>query len=427
MRLKSIRLARCIGSGTVVLSAVLIALLVLLGLGDLIGWDPTWRTFGVTPLEPHFFDMHAVTDHVDCALKGFDPYILTSCDPRTPFNYPPVWLLLGRLGINGSDSVWLSAVMIATAFAVIVAVFSGRPVGDGVIFSIAILSPSILMGVERGNIDFLILALVGAGALIFSEQKAARAVLAAVLVGLATVLKLYPVFCVALAVRLNWRSLLFATIVAAVALAYVATISDYIPIIRQNTPTSFMLSYGYKVLFLGLDHLRAEGKLLPIGLVDTLLPTVLAIMTVILAVTTAVAYSRHGSLVCRVADSIGGTAFLFGAGIYCGSYLLGTNFIYRLMFLLLCLPQLRDWARGGFESDNRTLRSADVLVAAILFALWMNGNSNGHTTFVLVPQLANWLIFFGLTTILVLNFLNNARGHRQAKNQHDASERLNKD
>ena len=135
-------------------------------------------------------------------------------------------------------------------------------------------------------------------------------------------------------------------------------------------------------------------------------------MTVILAVAAALGHSRLGSSICKVTDGIAGTAFLFGAGIYCGSFLLGTNFIYRLMFLLLCLPQLRDWARGGFENDNRTLRSARVLVAAILFALWMNGNSNGHTTFVLVPQLANWLIFFGLTTILVLNFLNNARGHR---------------
>jgi hypothetical protein len=33
---------------------------------------------------------------------------------------------------------------------------------------------------------------------------------------------------------------------------------------------------------------------------------------------------------CSVDMSAAGTAFLFGAGIYCGTYLLGTNFIYRL-------------------------------------------------------------------------------------------------
>ena len=81
-----------------------IAVFVLFGLGHLVGWSPTWRSVGVTPLEPHFFDMHAVTDHAECAAKGFDAYSLNSCDPRTAFNYPPVWLLLGRLGIDGSDS-----------------------------------------------------------------------------------------------------------------------------------------------------------------------------------------------------------------------------------------------------------------------------------------------------------------------------------
>ena len=143
------------------------------------------------------------------------------------------------------------------------------------------------MGVERGNIDFLILALVGAGRFSFLGEKDRRELSAAVLVGSAIVLKLYPVFCVALAARFSWRTFLFATIVAVMALIYFAIISDYIPMIRQNTPTSFMLSYGYKVLFLGMDHLRSEAGSLPIGLADTWIPTGLAMMTVILAVAAA--------------------------------------------------------------------------------------------------------------------------------------------
>ena len=116
-------------------------------------------------------------------------------------------------------------------------------------------------------------------------------------------------------------------------------------------------------------------------------------------------------------DGVAGTAFLFGAGIYCGSFLLGTNFIYRLMFLLLCLPQLRQWAEGTLAGDRRTVASARVLVGTILFALWMNGSPNGHTTFMLVPQLTNWLNFFGLATILVLNFVASAGAYRGGRKQ----------
>ena len=406
-----------IGSGTVVLSAIAIALFVLFGLGHLVGWSPTWRSVGVTPLEPHFFDMHAVTDHAECAAKGFDAYSLNSCDPRTPFNYPPVWLLLGRLGIDGSDSVWLSVVMIVVALAVMVAIFKGRSIGDGAIFAAAILSPSVLMGVERANVDFSILALVGGAALVFTEQKTSRTLLAVLLIGAAIVLKLYPLFCIALAARFSRRTFLFAAAVVVISAIYFVIISDYIPLIRQNTPTSFMLSYGYKVLFLGIDHLRSEAGLTAIGLADTWIPMGLALTTVILAVAAALCHSRPESSFCKVTDGVAGTAFLFGAGIYCGSFLLGTNFVYRLMFLLLCLPQLRQWAEGTLADDRRTVTSARVLVGTILFALWMNGSPNGHTTFMLVPQLANWLIFFGLATILVLNFVASARAYRGGTKQ----------
>ena len=190
-----------IGSGTVIVSSLFIALFVLLYLGHLNGWDPTWRTFGVTPLEPHFFDMHAVTDHSDCASKGFNAYVLNPCDPRTPFNYPPIWLSLSHLGIDGSDSALLSVLITVAALAMLVTLLKGRSIGDGAIASMAILSPSMMMGVERGNIDLSILALVGGAALIFAEQKPIRIVSAIVLIGLAIVLKLYPLFCVAIAAR----------------------------------------------------------------------------------------------------------------------------------------------------------------------------------------------------------------------------------
>src|SRR5262245_1275450 len=370
MRIKSIPQWPHVGSGTVILGAILIALSVLLYLGHLTGWNPTWRSFGVTPLEPHFFDMHAVTDHADCASKGFNAYILTSCDPRTTFNYPPVWLWLGQLGINGSDSAWLSVLMTVVALAVMATLLKGRSVGDGIISAIAILSPSVMMGIERGNIDLFILTLVGAAALVFAEQKPTRMLWAVALIGLAVVLKLYPLFCVALAARFNWRTLRFAAILATGSLVYFMIIADYIPIIRQNTPTSFMLSYGYKVPFLGLDHLRAEARLGAIGFAHTWVPITLAMITVTLAAVTALSNFRYGS-VCAAAESVVGTAFLFGAGIYCGTFLLGTNFIYRLMFLLLCLPQLQDWASATFVDDNRTVTSARVLLGAILFALWL--------------------------------------------------------
>jgi hypothetical protein len=394
------------GSGTVIVATIIVTLGTLLFSGSWIGWDLTWRSFGVTPLHPYFFDMHALTDHVACAKQGFNPYELNTCDPLLPFNYPPIWLWLSHLGIDGTDSAWISILMTVATLAVLVKLLKGRSIGDGVFASLAILSPSMMMGVERGNIDLLILAMVGGAALLVAEYRPVRMACAAALVSVAVVLKLYPVFCTALAARLNRGTLFFAVAVAAVSLVYFTAISGYLPVIRTNTPTTFLLSYGYKVPFLGVDQLAAEAHLGPAGLANTWLPITLTILTLILAAATAACLFRQGSFYCAVTNGVAGTAFLFGAGIYCGTYMLGSNFTYRLMFLLLCLPQILDWRGATLRNSDLTAGIAHALLIAVLAVLWLNGNA----TFMFVPQLIDWILIFGLTTILLLNLLRGA-GH----------------
>ena len=154
-----VRLPR-IGAAAVITFGVVTTLIVLLCLGHMVGWNATWRSFGVTPLQPPFFDTHVVIDYADCASKGIDPYIPHACN-RANLNIPPIWLWVGLIAV-GKNAAWFSSGMVAAATAIIIALFKGRSAADGVIALIAILSPSVLMGVERGNPDLLIFAITGA-------------------------------------------------------------------------------------------------------------------------------------------------------------------------------------------------------------------------------------------------------------------------
>lgn len=390
-----------IGSGSVIIAGLLTVLFVGLFLGYLSDWEATWRAFSVTPLKPHFFDTHAVTDHVECASKGFDSYVPTTCN-RLPFNYPPIWLGLRYFGINGSDSVWLAIAMIGTAAGSLIWLSKGRSACAGLVTLAAMLSPSIMMGVERGNIDLLILALVGLAALSFGEPKSRRMAWTVALLQADVVLKLYPIFCVALLARPSRHAFIVVLSVVAMSAIYSAIIFDYIPIIRHNTPTTYVLSFGYLVPFLGLDHLRDEAGLSPIGLATTWLPLASITATSIVAALTAIHIARKDNARWNIPESRAGTAFLFGAGIYCGTFMLGSNFIYRLMFLLLCFPQIFDWS----QAKERMLSIG--LLALVILALWTSGNANGHTTFSFWPSVLHWVIYFGLITILMLNCLRNA-------------------
>jgi len=393
-----------IGSGTVVTFGLVAVTVALIAFGHIVGWDATWRAFGVTPLQPPFYDMHIINDYAACASRGVDAYVPQACN-KANFNIPPLWLWLGFLGIDGASSNWLAAAMIAASMIVMALLFRGRPCSHGWIALSALISPSVMMGVERANLDLLILALVGSAALIYREQSAARACGAIVLLGVGVALKLIPMFCVSLVARFSRQTLFFACAIMVLSVIYLGAIADYVVLIRRNVPTTFILSYGYKAIFLGIDHPRMEAGLSPMGLADTWVPVIVTALVLICAFVVALGMFRRQSEFCPVDVSVAGTAFLFGAGIYCGTYVLGTNFIYRLMFLLLCLPQLQDWLIQR-ASDRKAAGYAEAgLLGVVLGVLWLNGNANGHTTFLLLPQFLNWLLFFGMSVVLMLNFL----------------------
>ena len=395
---------RRIASGSVVALGLVATGLTLLALGREVGWDATWRALGVTPLQPPFFDMHVINDYAACARKGVDAYAPQACNVDN-FNIPPTWLWLGFLGVDGTDSSWLSVAVIAAATIVMVLLLRGRSWYHGVIALGAMISPSVMMAVERGNLDLLILALVGSAALIYEERRVGRACGAIALLGLGVALKLFPMFCVSLAARFSKQTFVFACATAALSLIYLDLALDYVFLIRRNVPTTFILSYGHKAIFLGVDHIRSEAGLSPIGLADTWVPASTAAGVLVCAVIVAVTSFRNRRAFCSVDISAAGTAFLFGAGIYCGTYLLGTNFIYRLMFLLLCVPQLQDWQIRRSEGDKAGGIVELGLFGTVLGVLWLNGNANGHSIFLLLPQLLDWFLFFCLAAVLMLNLL----------------------
>jgi hypothetical protein len=396
---------RPVGSGGVLLLGIIVTTAGIILLANLVGWDAAWRAFGVTPLQPPFFDMHVINDYAECAHAGLDVYAPRACSVVN-FNIPPAWLWIGSLGVNGSDTLWLSAAIITAAAMIMILLFKGRSWFHGLVALGAVVSPTVLMGVERANLDLLILALVGCAALIYEERSPARIGGAVALICSGIVLKLIPVFCISLIVRLSKATLIFACVVAAFSLLYFYYIFDYILLIRRNVPTTFILSYGYKAAFMGIDHLRGWAGLSPVHIEETWAPT-LILTAVFMAAGTVALHAHRRTASFAISASSAGTAFLFGAGIYCGTYVLGTNFVYRLMFLLLCIPQLQDWQTQRRNRDQSTGNAELGLYATLVGALWLNGNSNGHSVsaFLVLPQLLNLILFFSMSAVLVLVFL----------------------
>jgi hypothetical protein len=210
------------------------------------------------------------------------------------------------------------------------------------------------------------------------------------------VLKLFPLFAAALAAYRSRKTLLFAAGLALVFVVYAISISGTIALIRANTPQAPILSYGYGTTALATEAAALAAQLNQPQIYDTAWPFALALLLGFGFFAAGAARARQLA-VPLVTQGTPAAAFLFGAGIYCGTFLLGANFAYRLVFLLLCLPQLFDWREAG--QAMRGLSS--VVLVLIAYVLWTTANG----TVLLLSHVASWALFAALSYAVGAIFL----------------------
>ncbi len=80
--------------------------------------------------------------------------------------------------------------------------------------------------------------------------------------------------------------------------------------------------------------------------------------------------------------------FYLGTLIYVGTFAVFKNYDYRLVYLLLTLPQLMQWVRQGRPDDPR--RSlAGLGLAAVVLGLWIGTLSQQLN---LLDELVSWAV-----------------------------------
>jgi len=392
-------------AGSVVAAGIALVLLPLLTAGFIfdLDWVRSWKVIGFPGALPPFSDLHVVTDAAGrCAATNVTayPYLHADCNPwGQGLNYPPVWLLLGKLGINSDNTPLLAMLFELPALGLMALLLHGRSIRSGLIALPLVLSPSVVLGFERGNIDIAEWILVYSAALVFSEHRKLRAAASLVLLVFAVAIKFLAIFCCTLAVRLRSTSVIVSVALVAFSLLYLYSLADVLPAVRRNTHLTPYVSYGYSILFDRLEFLYGPRLGLDLtGLAHSWIPTAVVALVTLTAVASALVARSHS--LCRLGQGTDGVAFLFGAGIYCGSFLLlGSNYAYRLMFLLLCLPQLLDWVENSLWA---TRRLAYLMLASCAISMWLKFHPERTLH---VNQITDWILFGSFTMIVLLNGL----------------------
>ena len=361
-----------------------------------LGGHDHWRTLGVPAVDPTFLDLRSVTSGWDCVREYGSTWPSNPCDPYgRPENYPRMWIAASVIGLGQDDTeiigFSLAIVFLLTAILVL---SPHAPLWDAVIYGLALCSPAVMMGVERGNVDIGLFCLVAASALVMRRVPYGAPV-ASALILVSAVLKLFPIAAVGMLARLPRRLALICvpSVVGLFAVYATATFRD-IQTIERVLPQSDDDTYGMHILGGWLGRLSGAGRVW-----DTAL--------IVLAIALAIAFRRTlrdqldtGPL--RELD-----LFWAGAGIYIATFALGRSSDYRLVFLLLTIPQLASWASARRALPISTL--CGVLLTLWLLTPWTEAaflenwgdltQAGGRPLPIASP--AQVIAFVGLTCLLV--------------------------
>jgi glycosyl transferase family 87 len=329
-----------------------------------------WKLFGVPALFPRFADTRVITTGWDCARQGIDVLKSNPCDAPwfRPVNYPRLWLLPGRLGLGASSTKYIAVLMIA-AF-LVAAYFVMGPINTktAVLYLVVFASMPVLLLIERGNNDLLVFALLVAAAAALTWLDRAGAGIASGLIVLATALKLYPIAAAyALFVGLRGRRRWWVAAVLVVGALYALVTRQDLALIQASTPRPASLGYGLNVLVQAMadeanrslgTHVARSVEVAAIALV------LLVLIAATWLMARALPPRRLSGAPPR--ETFAGLLFSVGAAVYVLTFLLGNDWVYRLTFLLLAVPQLLLWRKRP-----ELAREATGVLIAVVASLWL--------------------------------------------------------
>jgi Glycosyltransferase family 87 len=235
--------------------------------------------------------------------------------------------------------------------AAIVVVPRQAPFGDALVYGLALCSPAVMFGVERGNVDIGLFAMAAAAGVVMRRRRHGPPIASALILA-AGVLKLFPSAAIGMLARLpRWTAVVCLGAVAGIFAVYAAATFDDIRTIERVLPQGDEYAYGIHIFGGWLGRLTGSGRVWDATLI-------------VLTIAVAIVLRRRLRDHLDAGPSRELDLFAAGAGIYVATYALGRNSDYRLVFLLLTIPQLVRWAAA-----RRVLPI--VALGGVLLTLWL--------------------------------------------------------
>jgi hypothetical protein len=376
-----------------------------------------WNLIGV-PARPYpFGDLRVITSGLECYQQGYDVYVNNPCNPWPffgEFNYPQIWLSLTRLGINQSHTLLLGVSIVLLFFIAVFLTIGRLKISEGCIYSFILCSPSVMLGIERANNDLIIFIILAIALFLMRYTRYICHLSAYLLLFFASCLKLYPMFSLLITFREGKkRFLLTNSLFLSLFVIYLVSQFENIKQVSSATPQVNYWSYGFKIIFhvlrsdlikfvdvIGIDKNTLHYWVSSTGVWQKFSLQILFFITIFLGafliVVTVLKRIKPCSLQISSRPELP-DALRIGASIYVGTFLLGNNWAYRLIFLIFTIPQILYWLR----THQLIATISQFALVGLILTLWLKTLSFGGWM-VYVGQAIDWFLFMYFLYVLAL-------------------------
>lgn len=329
-------------------------------------YSQSWRILNVPAMDLTFADLRQITSTAECAREIFGWSLVdTHCDPYSrPYNYPSLWAQIFKVfGVSESDTNHVGLALICSTGVVIwmisfLALHQKAVLTQIALITIVVISPPFLLASERGNSDLIVFCGVGVGLILLTSKSKW---IGASILGFFAALKIYPITSYAMLQVSKTKAVEKIAFVLVFIATFVSTVPE-LESIYKGTAFNTETSYGVRIIpFLAL------GRSVPI---DSLLVFVLGILFFALLTIFFIAQEQKSNnwlSAKKIAHELMNSSIanqslvLTGIGILLFSYLIGTSWDYRLIFVFFIIV--------GFTSLIAVQRIKYSLVSATLIAM----------------------------------------------------------
>lgn len=350
---------------------------------------------------PSFLDSRQLAWASESSAMGYDPLVENPANPTgQQLNYPRIWQLLFALGISESHTNTIGTIVVLIFF-IGIAIFWFSMKYDHLtylILTIVFLSPAVMLGIERSNIELVLFFLLSLALLVNYYSSTA----ALFIFILASILKLYPVFGFVYLLKEPRKRFwtLFLSASGALILYGILSFEDFMHV-YHTTPKSVGSSFGVNIWWMGLRHPRFFNLPISDSMTFYLKVFSYAVAFLISALTLFISIRKKDNRLLSQAQYI--DAFRVGAAIYIGCFLVMNTHDYRLIFLFFTIPQIVVWLRDKGKGISLVSK---ITLSAMIFSLWSFFIMHflGQKLTFAMEEFANWIMLAGLLYLFFCSF-----------------------